>query len=186
MYRLKRWAPLMALVFGACDDGFGPGSWIAAPDTVVLYSASRAEYLGLGSALDIVRQPVGAVKIETAGQTGNWDAALIEVDGALWLAPAASFEGLASRARIAVLANVSWDELEQAPRDTTLYTAEPVLVQANTVYVVRSRRASCGLSQGYRYAKLDPIEVDVDAGTFSFEVIRNPYCDDRSFVPPED
>jgi hypothetical protein len=54
------------------------------------------------------------------------------------------------------------------------------------VYIVRSRRASCGgVSSGYRYAKLRPVEIDVAAGTYRFEIVRNPYCDNRSFVPPE-
>ena len=86
--------------------------------------------------------------------------------------------------------------MTQAPRDSTAsawpplsapYSVEPVPLVAGDVYIVRSRRASCGgVSSGYRYAKLRPVEINVAAGTYTFEIVRNPYCDDRSFVPPED
>jgi hypothetical protein len=184
VHRLKFFLPVLVLALGACDDGFGPGFWVARADTLTMYSASRVEYVGFRSALDIVTEPVVVLPIEAPGLTGNWDVALIDDAAGLSLVPASAFEGLTSRARIAVVTGVGFDELTEAPRDTTLYSAEPVRLQQNGVYVIRSRRSSCGLGSGYRYAKLKPVDINVDAGTLRFAIIRNPYCDDRSFVPP--
>lgn len=185
LHTLRRFLPLAAFAFVACGDNFGPGFWVAVPDTMALYSASRAEYVGFRSALNIASDPVSALPIEAPGVTGNWDLALSEDASGLVLVPAAAFDGLDSRARIATIDNVSFEDLDQAPRDTTEYTAQPVPVRAGEVYVIRSRRAGCGFTSGYRYAKLEPVEIDVAAGILRFAIIRNPICDDRSFVPPE-
>lgn len=182
----RRLTLLLILVLAACDDPFGPAVWDATPDTMLLYSASRAEYLGFPSALDITSVPVQPVPLEAPSVTGNWDLALLDNAGGLALAPSGAFAGLESRARIAVLANRTLDSVTQASRDTTTYTADPVQIELGNVYVVRSRRASCGISSGYRYAKLRPVEINVAAGTYRFEIVRNPYCDNRSFIPPEE
>lgn len=186
VHQLKRLAPLAFLVLAACEDPFGPSFWNATPDTLQIYSASRAEYVGFVSAVDLANQPVTPVPLESPAVTGNWDFALTDGPNGLELAPASAFEGMDSRARIAELLNEDFDALEQAPRDTALYSAAPVRLRADAVYVVRTRRASCGLSSGYRYAKLKPLAIDQAAGTFRFAVVRNPFCDDRSFVPPEE
>jgi hypothetical protein len=182
----RRILPLMVLFTAACDDAFGPGTWDATPDTVTLYSASRAEYVGFSSVVDITTVPVGALPLEAAGVTGNWDFALTEGPAGLELAPASVFAGLDSRARIAVIANTTLDAVRQAPRDTAQYSAQPVPIEAGNVYVVRSRRTSCTGASGYRYAKLRSVEIDETAGVYRFEIVRNPYCDNRSFIPPED
>jgi hypothetical protein len=62
-----------------------------------------------------------------------------------------------------------------------------VPIQPGRVYIVRSRRESCfTFGVGVRYAKLKALDVDPVAGTFRFEVARNPNCNDRALVPPED
>lgn len=186
--RLRRLIPLAILIVTACDDPFGPVFWDASPDTLLIYSASRPEYIGQVSAVDIATTsaPVLALPIESPAVTGNWDFALLDDQGGLALVAAGAFAGLDSRARIAVLPDRTLESVTRAPRDTASFTAEPVPIEAGTVYVIRSRRASCGLSSGYRYAKLRAVAIDEVAGTFRFEVVRNPICDDRSFVPPEE
>jgi hypothetical protein len=176
----------VVLLAAACDDPFGPANWDATPDTVVLFSASRAEYIGHSSAVDITTVPVAALPLEVPGLTGNWDFALTDGDGGLALAPASAFAGLESRARIAVLEGQTLDDVRQAPRDTALYRATPVVVRPGDVYVIRSRRSSCGGTNGYRYAKVQTVEIDVPRGIYRFEIVRNPYCDNRSFIPPQD
>ena len=186
VHRLKRLLPLMILIVAACDDPYGPALWDATPDTLLVYSASRAEYLGLGSAVDIASQGGAIVfPLEAPGVTGNWDFTLTDVDGGLALTPSSAFEGLESRARIGVLANRDLDDVTEAPRDTTAFSVEPALVRPGDVYIVRSRRASCGGVSGYFYGKLRAVTIDEDAGTLRFEIVVNPYCD-RSFVPPEE
>jgi hypothetical protein len=184
VHRLLRIIPLVAL-FAACQDPYGPRFWSAAPVEVGLYSVSRLEYTGLPSALDVVSDPVRGVAIEVAGATGNWD--LVLADGqasGLVLLPAAEIDNQ-SRARIAVLRNVDFLDVREAPRDTALYSAGPVPLETGVIYVVRSRRGPCGFTTGYRYAKMMPVGVDHASGLARFAVVRNPYCDDRSFVPPD-
>jgi hypothetical protein len=76
--------------------------------------------------------------------------------------------------------------VREAPRDTVDFRASAVPLRPDAVYVVRSRLANCGFSNGYRYAKLKPVEINVPRGLFRFAIVRNPFCDDRSFVPPEE
>jgi hypothetical protein len=185
-FRLKRFLPILVLVLAACDDPFGPGAWVAAQDTLTMYSASRAEYVGMGSALDAATEPVTVLPIEVPGATGNWDIALIEDASGLLLAPAGTFTGLGdNRSRIAVLEGQDFATLEEAPSDTTRYSSVPVRVRTGVVYVLRTRKAQCGLTSGYRYAKMRVISIDAARGLFSFVITRNPYCDDRSLVPPD-
>lgn len=187
MRKLKRLLPLVFVMLAACDDPFGPNHWIAFQDTLVMYSASRAEYVGLGSVLDAVADPVTVLPIEIPGATGNWDLVLIDEGSGLSLVPAGALTGLESnRARLAVLEGRDFETLEEAPSDTTRYSAGPVPLRLGVVYVLRTRKGPCGLTSGYRYAKLKPLAIDVARGTFRFVVTRNPYCDDRSLVPPDD
>lgn len=185
-FRLQRYLPILVLALAACDDPFGPGSWVAVQDTLTMYSASRAQYVGLGSALDAVTDPVTVLPIEVPGATGNWDLALIEDGSGLQLAPAGAFTGLEeNRSRIAVLEGRDFATLEEAPSDTTRYSAAPVPVRMGVVYVLRTRKAGCGLTTGYRYAKIRPVAIDAARGIFTFVITRNPFCDDRSLVPPD-
>ena len=110
VHRLKRLIPLAVLIVAACDDPFGPAVWNATPDTVLIFSASRPEYLGQASAVDIATTTaVVALPIEAPGLTGNWDFALTDLDGGLALAPASAFEGVESRSRIGVLPDRTLD-----------------------------------------------------------------------------
>lgn len=186
VHRLKRLIPLAVLVVAACDDPYGPAVWDATPDTMMLFSASRAEYLGFGSVLDITLQPVAALPLEAPSVTGNWDVALTDFEGGLALVPASAFAGLESRARIGVDSIRTFEQVTEAPRDTTEFGVDPLPLREGDVYLVRSRRSSCGISSGYRYGKLRAISINEEAGTFRFEIVVNPYCDNRSFVPPEE
>lgn len=187
VHRLKRLIPLAVLIVAACDDPFGPAIWNARPDTVLIYSASRAEHIGRASAVDITTLPVAPLPLEAPGVTGNWDIALTDLDGGLAIVPASAFEGLESRARIGVVPNSELDDVTQAPRDTAEFTVDPLPLREGDVYLIRSRRATCGGgSAGYRYGKLRPVAIDEAAGTLRFEIVVNPFCDNRSFVPPEE
>jgi hypothetical protein len=172
-----------ALLVAACDDPFGPEFWSDRPDTTQLYSAARPELAGLPSAFDFVE--LVRYRIESPAATGSWDLALSEKDGGFVMIPAGSFEGIESRAGIAVTSATDLADVLEAPRDTAAFVRQPVPLTLGTVYVVRTRRASCGFTAGVRYAKFRAIEMDLAAGTMRFEFVRNPYCDNRSFVPPE-
>lgn len=183
--RLLRYIILIvAATQAACDDPFGPQLWSAVPDTVELYSLSRAEFVGQASAFDFVS--LFSVPVEAPGVTGSWDVALVDEAGGLALVSAGAFAGFTSRAAIATIGPGTLEDVTEAPRDTAAYRLTPVVMQPGTVYVIRSRRADCGFgSFGFRYAKVRAVEIDATGGRMSFEYVRNPYCNNRSLVPPE-
>jgi hypothetical protein len=186
VHRLSRSTLVVASVaaLAACSDPYGPRTWNSEPTTLTLYSASRAEYTGLASAVDLTPEPVFGVSIEAPGATGGWDFVLADQAGALVFVPAGTFAGIQSRARIATLEGVDIEDVRQAPRDTADYTASAVPLRTDVVYVLRSRRGSCGLTTGHRYAKMRAVELDQVRGIARLAIVRNPYCDDRALVPP--
>lgn len=177
---------LVAAALAACgDDPLGPQDWVASPDSVTLFSASRSELVGLPSAFDVVTGI--RLAIEEPGVTGQWDVVLLEEEGQLVLVPAVAFAGLTSRARVAYLENQDFATLVRAPGDSASYSAAPVPVRLGGVYVLRSRRTSCQFfGSGSMYAKIEVVEVDAAEGHISFRSIRNPNCGDRALVPPGD
>jgi hypothetical protein len=176
---------VLAAAMAACDDGFGPAFWSDAPIEAVLYSSSRVEYVGQPSVFDFIE--LQRIPVELPGATGNWDVALVDTPDGLALAPASAVTGLASHAAIAVMPGDSLRDVIEAPRDTAAYVQAPTVLELNTVYVVRTRRASCGFgTSGVRYAKLEALEIDDELGVLRFRYARNPYCNDRALVPPAD
>lgn len=181
-----RFALILMLAGGlaACETGLEPEPWDDKPVNVSLYSASIADEIGLPSAYDVVS--LVTVKLETPGSTGAFDIVLATEGNQLVLIPAGALQGQNSRAGIATITGQTFESLLKAPSDTAAYASTAVPIQAGGVYVVRTRRFSCSFSTAVNYAKLKVVAVDVPSGVASFSVVRNPYCNDRSFVPPED
>ena len=139
--------------------------------------------------VDFAGEPPFALPVESQTTIGNWDVALMDFEGGLALVPAVYFPGhTSSRARISVVTGTAFPDVERASSDSADYTAQPVPVRANEVYVVRSRAARCidGTGGGVHYAKLRAIEIDVAAGRLRFETVNNPFCTQRSFIPPNE
>ena len=178
-------APLLLLVLAASgcgeDDGFL--TWTASPDTALLYSLSRPE-LNLLSAFNF--RDRSSVRIETVGAGFSWDIALDTRGGQLvLLAPRAL--GIESRARVARLPGMTFDEIIDAPEDSLLYSdTQPVALDLNSGYVVQTdlRGSPFGGSCVF-YAKLQPLTIDVAAGSLEFVFDVSPLCNDRRVVPPE-
>jgi hypothetical protein len=184
--RFRRVLLLVVLFAAGCSDPFGPRFWNATPQSVTVFSASRPEYVGLVSAVDVANDPIQAISIEAPGATGNWDFVLVDrAGGGLALVPAGALDGVTSRARIAVIEGAAFLDIREAPRDTALYSADAVALRPGVVYVIRTRRAACGFGSGSFYAKMQPLEIDEARGVFRAAIVRNPICDDRSLVPPE-
>lgn len=179
---LRAWLPLLLLPLAACDDGFTQ-EWVAVPDTIQLYSLSRPELVGRPSAYDFVNH--APLAVEDLGATGQWDLALVDQGNELALVPASAFAGLVSRAGIATVTSRTLEEVEEAPRDTAAFKITPVPIRLGTIYVVRTRRESCGFGTGVRYAKLEPLQIDLVQGTLKFRTILNPFCNDRALIPPD-
>jgi hypothetical protein len=173
----------LALITAGCEEPLTDVEWTAFPDTVVLYSLARPE-LDRQSAFNFnVRTPV---RLEAPGATGEWDVALDTRGNQLVLLPPGAL-GVTSRARVLQVAGQTFDQVVEAPADTMLYSATlPVPVQLGSTYVVRTdfRTTPFG-SQCIYFAKLEPLKVDVAAGTLEFVYDVSPVCNDRRLVPPD-
>lgn len=180
---LRLLAVALALTLVACDDDPFRIDWEVAPDTILLYSLARPE-LGLPSAYNFNRRQF--IEIEAPGATGSWDLALDTQDDELvFLVPGAM--GLTSRARIATLDGIAFEDLREAPADSSAYVSDvPVPVELGPIYVVQTGETT---SRGIRcvyYAKLEALESDVELGTLRFVYDSNPVCNSRDLVPPGD
>lgn len=174
------------LMTTACSDPFASVAWDDTPTEATLYSASRDSYVGRASAFDLAASPPRVIAIESEAGAGSWDVVLIDSGNGLALESAATFDGVFSKARIATITNTAFDLVASAPKDTTAYSAGPVLLSLGAVYVIKSRTATCALTQGPIYAKLQPLEIDVAKGLFRFNFVDNPNCNDRSLIAPAD
>ncbi|MGH7481358.1 MAG: hypothetical protein ACRELV_04335, partial [Longimicrobiales bacterium] len=124
---------------------------------------------------------------EQPGETGNWDLALSESDGALVLLPPGSLQGVETTAGIRpVGADTSFDALTRAP--TAGYNdSTAVVIEQGGLYVVRTRRISFGFfGRCFFYGKIEAVRADAVDGTLLFRYIANPNCNDPRLVPPED
>jgi hypothetical protein len=163
----------------ACGDDPFQVNWEARPDTILLYSLARPE-LGLPSAFNFNRRQF--IEIENPGATGNWDLALDTQDGDLvFLMPGAM--GIQSRARIATLEGMTFEEVRVAPADTAAYEGfDPVPVELGPIYVVQTDQTG----QCVYYSKLEALEADVTLGTLRLLYDGSPVCNSRELVPPQD
>ena len=184
-----RWPALLALVaavgmgVAACGDDPFAFNWSDVPDTVLLYSMARPE-LNLESGFAF-RSGV-RVRVEAAGATGTWDAAVDTRDGQIVLLPPGAL-GVTSTARIAQIEGVTLEDVREAPADTLVYVAAaPVPVRPNVIYVVKTNRStgSFGTRCVY-YAKVEAVAIDPAGGTLRFRYVTNPVCNSRDLVPPD-
>ncbi len=155
--------------------------WSISPDTIELYSIARPE-IGLPDGFNFYNR--ARVTIEAASATGRWDIALGTRDGQLVLLPPASL-GVNGAAKVAPLSGATFDDLTEAPGDTTLYIgANPVPLELGTIYAIRTNQqvGSFGTYCSY-YAKLEPLDIDVENGKLRFVFDSSPVCNDRSLVP---
>lgn len=183
--------PLIALALAGCDDPLGPQSWNETPIEVRLWSIDRTEHIGLPSAYDFFSVPSSRVVVEDPRSASGWDVVVSDVEGGLAFVPAGAFPDIGTDVGIAVITGVSFDDLLEAPREADAYvTDRAVPLVEGGVYVVRTRRAACA-TFGFatiapRYGKVTVTEIDLEEGSVVFKVVRNPNCNDRSFVSPKD
>lgn len=184
MARAGRLATLLvALALAACDEDPFVIRWEASPDTAVLYSLARAEF-ALPSAFNFSLR--STVSIERPGAATQWDVALDTRNGQLVFVPPGAL-GITSRARVAEIPGQSFENVEEAPADTLLYSAQaPVPLQLGSVYIVRTDARSQTVGGGCSYyAKLEPLAIDTPTGYLQFVFDISPVCNDRRVVPPD-
>lgn len=181
---------LALALFGlpACGDDPFALRWRGNPQEVVLHSLARPE-LNTFSAYSLIdRIPL---RVEAPNATGRWDLALDTRGGQLVFVPPGALDVFPPSGgpapRILRIEGVTFEELTEAPGDTTLYSVdEPVPVATGSSYVIRTRQSRDRFGQlCVFYAKLEPLEVDPSLGTVRFVFDRNPICRDRSLVPDE-
>lgn len=166
----------------ACSSDPFAFDWNDRPDTVLLYSLARPE-LNLVSAYNFLQHL--PIQIEAPAATGTWDLAVDTRGGEIVFLPPGALN-IVSQARIAVLEDLSIDDVSRAPSDTLLYVAdEPVPVHLGDVYVIRTNRSRASLGRRcVYYAKAEAVSIDPVGGTLTFREVTNPVCNDRDLVPP--
>lgn len=174
---------LSTLGLGACGDDPFEVRWASDIDTVTLYSLARPE-LGLASAFDFPNRR--RIVVEAIGATGSWDLAVDDDGTGAWFVPPGAL-GVDSRAGLAPISGVSFDDVTEAPADTSLYVRdEPVPIEIGRTYALRTRELRGFFSQiCVYYAKLQPTAVDLDARTIEYFFEASPACNDRGLVPTE-
>lgn len=178
--RFRTALPIAAVALtAACDDPYNIDWSFAEPDTVTLYSLSRAEYVRFPSVYDFVTGYAGA--IEDDGMIGFWDLGFVETDGdADFLLPG-GWAGLRPQAVMRPIPGYAWEDVVQAP--TAGYDSASVRLHTGLVYVLRTRSYDSGGATCYHYAKVEPVELDVDRGILRFRYMVNPNCGSRRLVP---
>jgi hypothetical protein len=165
--------------FLACDT-FEP-NWIGLPDFAVLYSLSRAEFIGRESAYDFAGQRRVVVERPKTQDPFDFDMAVTEIDGVFHALPAGLFEGFTIEPGIAVdSSGIRFEDMTTAPRDGYV-TDAPVLLREGWVYAVKTRRDFRGCNM---YGKFEVVDLD-PVGIVEIRAMRNPLCNDRNLVPPE-
>jgi hypothetical protein len=181
----RTFAPIALVVaLAGCNEepDFGLDDWVAEVDTVTLYSVDHPGHQGLPSVYDL--HATRTLRIEDPGVTGSWDFALTGgADQPLTLTPLGAFFDVENNAGVATVTDATFEELDSAPADADEYVTDAsVAIETDVLYVIRSRRSSNCMN----FAKLEPLELDQAAGTFTFRLTANPRCNDRDLVPPED
>lgn len=173
---------VISIVLVGCDADPFQFNWVENPREETLFALDRPEQ-NRPSGFEMLQGR--RVIIESVGAAGLWDFALDRIDGELYLVPPAAL-GVVTRAAIAPIEGVGFDDVREAPADTLLYNVnEPVVVRTGNVYVVRTRQQTGNFGQRCRYyGKVEPLVVDVDAGVLEFRFDTSPDCNNRSLVPP--
>lgn len=166
---------------GACGKDPFAIEWSISPDTVELYSIARPE-IGLPDGFNFYNR--AKITIEAASATGNWDIAVGTRNGSLVLLPPGAL-GVSGAGKVAAVTGVTFDGLTEAPSDTTVYVGtDAVPLTLGTVYAIRTnQRVGSFGSYCVYYAKLAPLDIDVENGKLTFVFDSSPVCNDRSLIP---
>ena len=177
-------ALLVASVLGlaACGENIFDVKWVnPSVQTVLLYSLAHPE-INRPSGYDFVNR--FPVEIHQPGATGLWDLLVDAEDGKLVFVPPAAI-GLESEVMILEMPGVAFEDLLEAPADSTLYTRDKsVPIEVGNVYVLRTHVGPSDFGVPCLFwGKIETTEVDLAAGTVVFIYDVSPLCDDRGLVP---
>ena len=175
----------LGLLLAACEGEDFLVRWEENPLEQVIYSIDREPEGVLRSTAFNMLERRGVI-LEDPNAQGRWDFALDRVDGTMVLMPPLGL-GVLSRAAIAPIPGTEFADVTEAPSDTLVYsTREPVPVALGTVYVIRTHQQPGFFGQFcFFFGKIEPIEIDLEAGTLRFLHDVSPDCNNRSLVPPD-
>ena len=182
-FRLALMVSALALSSAACGGDPFALQWVENPEEATVYALDRPEpHLRSGFNL-FERRPV---RIEEPAADGRWDFAVERRDGTLYFLPPRVMGIRNSRAGLSPMQGIPWEDIREAPSDSTLYIFnEPVEAERGTVYVIQTHEqtGSFGLRCVY-YGKVEPVELDVERGALTFLFDVSPDCNNRDLVPP--
>ncbi len=173
---------MACMLLTACGDDPFLLRWTANLQESVLFSLDRDE-LNRASGFNMLSG--ATIVIENPQVEGDWDFSAERQGGQMVLLPPGAL-GVLSRAAVAALPGMLFDEVTRAPTDTLVYiTDQPVPVDLGTIYVVRTHEqiGSFGRVCVY-YGKIQPLEINLQAGIFRFLHNTSPDCNNRSLIPP--
>lgn len=171
---LTAFAPLLS----ACEDNRFLATLVLAQDTAVIgVPGSPAE----GSALDLIR-PNGDFDLvrspEQLADAEQWDIALRATPSGLVFRPYQRLISNSPGAGIAV-ATQAFDAIGEAPENASAYSADPVPVTENGVYLLRSRQFSGNGLACVKYGKMRVLEVNEADATVRVALVINEGCLDE-------
>ncbi len=168
----------------ACGDDPFLVRWEENPLQATVYTVNREPYdLPRPSAFHMMERR--AVILEDPQSQGRWDFAVErQGDGLVFLPPRVL--GVTSQAGVAAIPQAAWVDVVMAPADTAAYaTRTAVPIELGTIYVIRSHQQPGFFGRlCSHYGKVEPLEIDVEAGTLRFLHDVNPDCNNRSLIPP--
>ena len=174
------------MFIGGCDD---PSAFEINPviveDTIEL--AIPGSPAMLPSAIDLVATGdsiLGGRFPERVADATQWDLALRLRDGELALVPSSAL-GLPSLAAITrPITDRSFDQIERAPEQSSFLADSAVVLRPGAAYVARARTSAgrCFSAPRVSYAKLQPVEIDLERGTVRLRVVANANCTDPRLV----
>lgn len=184
---------ILALLAGAslvgCDDPTGFNlTPILVGDTVLIAAPTVAGNEDLPQALDITGDGAGGVVggrfPERSADALQWDFLLRVEEGQLVLVPARVI-GVPSRAAMTQpLPGETFEDLREAPGQSTFTSTESIPLVEGQVYAARSRDLFNAFGQECpQFAKIKPLEVDVATGRARFAILTNERCGDPRLAP---
>lgn len=186
LLRLLLALPLLApaaLSLAACDDTTGIGEAVIVHDTVTIGAPSVVAD-SVPTALDVASLDqisiLGGRFPERPSDANDWDVTLRLQNGTFSLLPRGAVGVESNRAGITdPIAGTTFEDLDEAPASSRFKTGTGVPVALGSVYVVRSRVFACGGFSGFQFAKIQPVAVDVAAGTVRLAVATSFRCQDN-------
>jgi hypothetical protein len=187
--RLLALLPLTAALI-ACEDPVGwqmPDVRLVV-DTVTITAQGIAE--DQPSALDatvpgVLARVLGGTRYPERVDVRHWDFVLRRDGADFFLYPAAALglDSLNSAAFAPAPGGASMDEIDRAPPRSQFESVTPLRLQSGIVSVHRTRVwLAPGGGPCQQFGKLQPIEMDLQAGTVRLAVATNPLCSDERLL----